>query len=173
MQFADYLSKDNILLKQSASGIKDAVRHMVDVIMCSRSARHKNTVKNSVIQREAALMTVLSGGFALPHAQTNRVETLSMAAMTLAPQNTIRMESKEDVKIIFLIIYPGTERGTYLQLLEYICRLCIEPDYGDALLAADSKEHFYQLLNQFQSETQPVAFIPKILAEHSQKWRTL
>ena len=96
---------------------------------------------DELLARDRLDTTCLGNGVALPHARTEHVKKIVMAAGR--SDAGIPFDDKgEIVKLIFVLGTPKSKPGDYLAIVSALCKLLRDPADRAALLAAPTPEAF-------------------------------
>ena len=100
---------------------------------------------NDLLARERLDTTCLGNEIAIPHARTEHVSRIVMAVGRSGPGVWFE-NSRQTVRLMFVLGTPKSNPVDYLQLVGLLCRLLKEPANRSALLQASSPEAFVQAL---------------------------
>ena len=105
---------------------------------------------NDLLARERLDTTCLGNEIAIPHARTEHVSRIVMAVGRSGPGVWFE-NSKQTVRLIFVLGTPKSNPVDYLQLVGLLCRLLKEPANRAALLEAPTPEAFVAALLAFEA----------------------
>jgi mannitol/fructose-specific phosphotransferase system IIA component (Ntr-type) len=94
-----------------------------------------------ILARDRLDTTCLGDGIALPHARTEHVGKIVMAAGRSDP-GVFFENGNQTVRLIFLLGTPRSDPGGYLQIVGLLCRILKDPVNRAALLIAATPEEF-------------------------------
>jgi mannitol/fructose-specific phosphotransferase system IIA component (Ntr-type) len=122
-------------------------------LVAQRLANHPEMLRfpgflDDLRARERLTSTVLGHGIAIPHARTDCVRQIVMAAGR--SQQGVWFESgQQRVHLLFVIGVPPLMVREYLGLLSQLTHRLKEADVREALMQAESPENFLKALNLF------------------------
>jgi fructose-specific phosphotransferase system IIA component len=127
---------------------RDVLMELIDAIARAPEVTDKNDFFTAIMEREKAMSTGIGEGFALPHAQANSVKGLVIAV-------GIKKKGVDfdaiDGRLVHLVIMIGAnpkKHNAYLKILAKVCSLIKDPEFGDKLRNASSRDAVFEL---FQS----------------------
>jgi len=111
---------------------------------------------NELLARERLDTTCLGNEVAIPHARTEHVKQIVMAVGR--SQSGIWCEnSRQTVRLMFVLGTPKSNPGDYLQLVGLLCRLLKEPANRATLMQAPSPEAFIQAMVALEAKVRSLA----------------
>lgn len=102
-------------------------------------------LQTELLEREKIGSTALASGVAFPHARSDSVEEMVMAA----GRSRVGIQfgqAAQQVRLIFVIAVPKEQASRYLETVGRLARLCRNPQTFDRLLAATTAEEFLNVL---------------------------
>ena len=111
---------------------------------------------NELLARERLDTTCLGNEIAIPHARTEHVRRIVMAVGRSGPGVWFE-NSRQNVRLMFVLGTPKSNPGDYLQLVGLLCRLLKDPAGRGALLQAPSPEAFIQALLALEAKVRGLA----------------
>ncbi len=100
---------------------------------------------DDLLAREQLDTTCLGNEVAIPHARTRHVRRIVMAVGRSGPGVWFE-NSRQTVRLMFVLATPQANPGDYLRLVGLLCRLLKEPANRAALLQAPSPEAFAEAM---------------------------
>lgn len=98
-----------------------------------------------LLARERLDSTCIGYEVAVPHARTEHITELIMAAGRLREPVAFERD-KQAVRLVFVLATPKSRAGDYLQALGGLCRLLKSDEVRLGLLSAETGEAFIQVL---------------------------
>ncbi len=98
-----------------------------------------------ILARDRLDTTCLGDGIALPHARTEHVGKIVMAAGR-SDQGVFFENGNQIVQLIFMLGTPRSDPGGYLQIVGLLCRIFKDPATRAALLGAATPEEFARVV---------------------------
>ena len=111
---------------------------------------------NDLLARERLDTTCLGNEIAIPHARTEHVSRIVMAVGRSGPGVWFE-NSRQSVRLMFVLGTPKANPGDYLQLVGLLCRLLKEPANRAALLQAPSPQAFVEALLALEARLRGLA----------------
>lgn len=152
MRITDLLSPESIQLNGRASGKKDALDQMVDLMAKSGKINDVETYRKGVYAREEESTTGIGEGIAIPHCKSDAVSEPGLAAMTLPGGVEFDSLDGQPVNLIFLIAAPNTEDNVHLDVLSKLSVLLMDEDFTAGLRNAKSVSEFLKVIDAAESE---------------------
>ena len=166
MKITELLDLRSIDLNPQVSSKEEAIDHMVDLLDQSGKLNNKEVYKESVLKREAQSTTGIGDGVAIPHGQSEGVQTAGLAAMVIKEGLDFQSLDGKPTYLFFMIGAPKDSGGAHLQALSQLSTLLMEEDFRNSLINASSKEEFLQLIDAKENKKEEVKEIvhPAVLA---------
>ena len=166
MKITELLDINSIDLNPQISNKEEAIDHLVTLLDQSGKLNDKEIYKESVLNREAQSTTGIGDGVAIPHGQSEGVETAGLSAMVVKEGLDFKSLDGQPTYLFFMIGAPKDSEGAHLQALAQLSTLLMEEDFRNALINASSKEEFLQLIDAKENKKEEVKEIvhPAVLA---------
>lgn len=166
MKITELLDINSIDLNPQISNKEEAIDHLVNLLDQSGKLNDKEIYKESVLNREAQSTTGIGDGVAIPHGQSEGVETAGLSAMVVKEGLDFKSLDGKPTYLFFMIGAPKDSEGAHLQALAQLSTLLMEEDFRNALINASSKEEFLQLIDAKENKKEEVKEIvhPAVLA---------
>lgn len=166
MKIKELLDINSIDLNPQISNKEEAIDHLVNLLDQSGKLNDKEIYKESVLNREAQSTTGIGDGVAIPHGQSEGVETAGLSAMVVKEGLDFKSLDGQPTYLFFMIGAPKDSGGAHLQALAQLSTLLMEEDFRNALINASSKEEFLQLIDAKENKKEEVKEIvhPAVLA---------
>ena len=134
------------------SGQKDALlRELVDLVMGPGHESQTDEVLRAVLERETVLSTGIGGGVAIPHAKTDAVSSLRIAAGRTRQGVEYDALDGEPVRLCFLLVGPESDAGGHVKALSRIARVVRRESVRAQLEQATDAEEFLRVLDQAEA----------------------
>jgi fructose PTS system EIIBC or EIIC component len=147
MRITDLLKDCSIDLAAAPKNKQDAIERLITLMEASGNIADRKTYLQDVLAREAEGTTGLGDGIATPHAKSTGVKAAGLAAMTIPAGIDFASMDGKPARLFFLIAAPSAADDLHLQVLSKLATLIMDPDFKEALIAAQTKEAFLQLIN--------------------------
>ena len=166
MKITELLDINSIDLNTQISNKEEAIDHLVNLLDQSGKLNDKEIYKESVLNREAQSTTGIGDGVAIPHGQSEGVETAGLSAMVVKEGLDFKSLDGQPTYLFFMIGAPKDSGGAHLQAFAKLSTLLMEEDFRNALINASSKEEFLQLIDAKENKKEEVKEIvhPAVLA---------
>ena len=166
MKITELLDINSIDLNTQISNKEEAIDHLVNLLDQSGKLNDKEIYKESVLNREAQSTTGIGDGVAIPHGQSEGVETAGLSAMVVKEGLDFKSLDGQPTYLFFMSGAPKDSEGAHLQALAQLSTLLMEEDFRNALINASSKEEFLQLIDAKENKKEEVKEIvhPAVLA---------
>jgi mannitol/fructose-specific phosphotransferase system IIA component (Ntr-type) len=131
---------------------KDALlRELVDLVIGPDGGDRAAQVLGAVLERETVLSTGIGGGVAIPHAKTDAVASLSIAAGRTAAGIDYDALDGEPVRLCFLLVGPESDAAAHVKALSRIARVVRRESVRERLGQAADAEEFLRVLDEAES----------------------
>jgi mannitol/fructose-specific phosphotransferase system IIA component (Ntr-type) len=150
MRMSDFVIREAILPRLTASSKEDVVRQMVEALRVSGHLKSGETesIIEAILKREQLGSTGIGRGVAIPHAKHESVERL-LGSIAIAPEG-VDFDSldNEPVHIFILLMSPKDRPGEHLRALENVTRHLRDDSFCRFLKQAATREAIWDLLTQ-------------------------
>lgn len=149
MHLRDFLSADAIQLSLAATDKDAALREVIGLLRLDPAAGE--TLFKIAQRRENLGSTGVGRGVAIPHCRSPVVDRLRLAFGRTRRGIEYQSIDQLPVHFLFLIVAPPIEvSNQYLPVLGKIAQFVKEPDVPERLLALESPEELYALMEEKQ-----------------------
>ncbi len=152
MKIRELLSEESIELQGAATGKKEALDQMVDLMAKSGKINDVETYRKGVYAREEESTTGIGEGIAIPHCKSNAVTKPGLAAMVIPEGVDFDALDGEKVNLIFLIAAPNTEDNVHLDVLSKLSVLLMDENFTGSLRNAKTVEEFLKVIDKAEEE---------------------
>lgn len=151
MQISSLLESSNLKLNVKATKRVDAIEEVASQLKGSDLILDYKKFWDELLEREKIEPTVLGHEIALPHARTDALKDMVLAAGR-STEGVHFENCNQTVKLIFVIGTPKRMVTEYLAVVGGLARLLKDEETRKQLLEADSKENFFDLLRSAESK---------------------
>jgi fructose-specific phosphotransferase system IIA component len=123
MRLSDILKLQHIKVPLEATGKKEAIGELVQVLAEAKEVKDAQVLLASVLEREATRTTGIGNGLAIPHGKCAGVDHLVVAIGKPASPIDFDSIDKRPVNLIVLLASPPDQTGPHIQALARISRL--------------------------------------------------
>ena len=152
MRIRDLLAAESIELQGKASGKKEILDKMVDLMAKSGKINDVEVYRKGVYAREEESTTGIGEGIAIPHCKSDAVSRPGLAAMVVPEGVEFDSLDGEKVTLIFLIAAPNTKDNVHLDVLSKLSVLLMDEKFTQRLRQAKSVEEFLNVIDETEAE---------------------
>jgi PTS system fructose-specific IIA component len=138
---SDLLAPEHVLLDLSTPDESAAIRAVTALLEGDPHVGDHAQLTGQVLEREALSSTALGHGVAFPHARTEQVRRIVVAAGRSIP-GVFFQRGRERVHFLFVIATPPNQVPQYLSAVGQLARLLKTATIRDQLMQANSIEEF-------------------------------
>jgi mannitol/fructose-specific phosphotransferase system IIA component (Ntr-type) len=147
VHLADLLTPDRVRVPLEATDKLGVLRELTELASTNGGTGERaQDVLEAVLERESVLSTGVGFGVAIPHAQTDAIEQLTLAAGTSAAPVTFDALDGKPVRLFFLLVGPVSAGSLRIKVLSRIARLIRRRAFRERLLSAKDASEFCRLL---------------------------
>lgn len=147
MKIRDLLKAQSIQLGANPTDKPSAIRLLADLMERGGNLANKDEYLAAVFTREESGSTGLGEGIATPHAKSAGVAKAGLAAMTIPEGIDFDSLDGKPARIFFMIAAPEGEANTHVEVLSQLATMILDPDFKEALIAANSVDTFLALID--------------------------
>jgi mannitol/fructose-specific phosphotransferase system IIA component (Ntr-type) len=144
-KISSLLQPSHIVLGLTGSRRTDALRDIARRLEGHAEVTSYAGFYEELLARDRLDTTCLGNGVALPHARTEHVGRIVMAAGR-SEAGIPFDDTGEIVKLVFVLGTPKSKPGDYLAIVSALCKILRDPADRNALLAAPTPEAFIAAL---------------------------
>lgn len=152
MQITDLLKSQSIQLNADPATKIDAIYILGDLMEKGGHLADKDTYLQAVFERENSGSTGLGEGIATPHAKSSGVKDAGLSAMVVPGGVDFDSLDGNFARLFFMIAAPEGAANTHVEVLSKLATMIIDPDFKEALIAADSTERFLALIDAKEND---------------------
>lgn len=148
MVITKFISKSCVVPDIEAKNKADAIKDLTHLLFTKKRLDNVASALEQIVAREVTESTGIGNGIAVPHARIPGMKNLA-CVVGRAPEGLDFMAvDRQPVHLIFLICYPPVMQTTYLNFIATIARLLKDKEHFDAILASESAEGMYAVLEE-------------------------
>lgn len=142
MRFADLLQPDAVKVPLDARTRDEAIRELVGVLVGSGAipAVEAQALTEAVLAREQQRSTGIGEGLAVPHAKSQGIRAIAMAAGTLREPVDFQSIDRQPVRLVCMIVAPPDRIADHIQALARVSRLFSSAHARSSAFGATSAE---------------------------------
>lgn len=146
MKLSRLLEPQLIKVDLEASSKTEAIVELLDLVLTKYDGIDRESVLNSIFEREEIENTSYGRGFSFPHARTGDVDRMYVAVGISKKGLSDETIDGEPLRMICLMLTPRNISKFYLQTLSALATLARDPKNRSALLQAESPENVIDLV---------------------------
>jgi len=146
MRLSERLIEDGIIINSQNREKNALIEELVDTLVNSHNLEHRDSILDSVLDRESKLSTGIGCGLAVPHAKIDHIDKMYMVAMSVKDGVDFEAIDKEPVFLFFLVISPSSTVGPHIKALSSISRIMADAEVRKQLVNAGSTKEFLDIL---------------------------
>ncbi|MEM1058558.1 MAG: PTS sugar transporter subunit IIA [Verrucomicrobiota bacterium] len=150
MQISNLLDSNKLKLDLKASKRVDAIEEVAKQLKDAEAVLDYGKFWDELLEREKIEPTVLGHEIALPHARTDALKDLVLAAGR-SKDGVMFENCNQNVRLIFVIGTPKRMVTEYLAVVGGLARLLKEEETRQRLLEAEKAEDFIELLRSAEA----------------------
>ena len=151
LRLIDLLDSERVRVPLASTSKEQLLREMVDLLMGAEGRDRADEVLRAVRERETVLSTGIGGGVAIPHAKTDAVSSLRIAAGRMAQEVDYDALDGQPVRLCFLLVGPESDAGGHVKALSRIARVVRSESVRDRLAAAADEAEFLRVLDEAEA----------------------
>lgn len=152
MRIRDLLAAESIQLGGKATGKRDLLDQMVDLMAKSGKINDVETYRKGVYAREEEGTTGIGEGIAIPHCKSDAVSRPGLAAMVIPEGVDFDSLDGAPVNLIFLIAAPNTKDNVHLDVLSKLSVLLMDENFTNGLRNAKTVDEFLSVIDAAETE---------------------
>lgn len=150
-KLTDILDLDLIETNVTGESRDDVIDELIEKLHAANVLRSKEQYKEAILAREAEGTTGLGMGIAIPHGKSDAVVRPAVAFGM--KKDGVDWQSLDGslAQLIFIIAVPTASAGdAHLKILQMLSRKLMDESFRDELLAVNTKEEAYRLLDTIE-----------------------
>lgn len=148
VHFASFFSPANIICQTELQTRDQVIMELLKKLAYNHGIGNVDEVYDQVIKREDEYSTIITDGFAMPHARLKEFENLEIAIAT--SKQGIKFSDSDNgiVNIVILILTPVDQPSLYLQVLSSLSTIFINKDIISEISNIDTAEDIWTYFNR-------------------------
>ena len=148
MRLTDVLKKELVDISLKGGTRDECIRELIEKLTSADAIKNSQTVFDAVLEREKIMTTGVGNGIAIPHCKHTDSPEFSVCLGIHPKGIDFQSIDKKLVNIIFLLVGPENNPGLHIKLLSRISRLMSNEELRGQLLACDSSEEAFNLIQE-------------------------
>ena len=146
MKLSRLLEPEMISTDLKASSKSEAIVELLDLVVSKYPDLDRQSILNSIFEREEIENTSYGRGFSFPHARTDKVDRMYVAlGISNSGLGDDTMDG-EPLRIICLMLTPSSISKFYLQTLSGLVAFARDPENRSSLLQAKTPEEVIEVV---------------------------
>ncbi|MFP4382147.1 MAG: CBS domain-containing protein [Candidatus Sumerlaeia bacterium] len=148
MKLASLLSEDRIMVHMKAENMNEAIGRLVETFGDDLGRLKPEAVTRQLIEVEDSMPTDIGHGVRIPHARLVGLDRLLLAVGTSQEGITIREDSEDKARLIFIILTPKIQSTLMLQTMSSISRLVSNEANRKALVSTTTSQRIKGIIEE-------------------------
>jgi mannitol/fructose-specific phosphotransferase system IIA component (Ntr-type) len=128
------------------------ITELVDLLEQRKMLNNKESVLNTILNREQMLSSGIGSGVAIPHGKCRDLNKFVMAmGLAREPVEFDSIDGKP-VQIIIMLVSPSDKTGLHIQALGRIGRMLHDDKFKAKIEAAETAEQLYEFVSEKETE---------------------
>lgn len=149
LRLANFFDPELIIVNLKARGKAGAVEEIVDRVIGKYPGIRKEAVFQAIQEREELGSTSFGRGFCFPHARTDQVKEMVIAAGISREGIEAETPDNKPLHVFFLLMTPRNISRLYLQTLSALANLARKPESLQAFLQAKSSQEVIEAIENY------------------------
>ncbi len=152
MKIDDILKKGSIIANLAGTNKEEVLREITDFLQEQGLVKDKETLLNTLMEREKLGSTGIGENVAIPHGKSDELsQIITVFARSL---NGVDFESldQKPVHFVCMVIAPSNSTGQHLKALARISRIFKIQNLRDSILKLQDANQIYSLLLEEDSK---------------------
>ena len=146
MKIDDILKKDSIIANLVGTNKKEVLREITDFLQDLGLITNKETLFNTLMEREKLGSTGIGENVAIPHGKSEELsQIVTVFGRSLGGVNFESLDQKP-VHFVCMVIAPSNSTGQHLKALARISRLLKNQELRQGILKLEDANEIYALL---------------------------
>lgn len=148
MNIRDLLKEDSVILNEHSQTKEEVIEKLVNRHYLRGHIKDKKSFLNAILSRENISSTAIGNMVAIPHAQDETVNYLSLVALVDPQGVDYELINHEPVKIFFMIAVPKNYNNDYLEILSKLNQVLKEKEIINLLLKVKKESELISILSR-------------------------
>ena len=152
MKIDDILKKDSIIANLAGTNKEEVLREITDFLQKLSLIKDKETLFNTLMEREKLGSTGIGENVAIPHGKSDELsQIITVFGRSLKGLDFESLDQKP-VHFVYMVIAPSNSTGQHLKALARISRLFKNQDLREGILKLQDANQIYSLLLEADSK---------------------
>ena len=152
MKIDDILKKDSIIANLVGTNKEEVLREITDFLQNQGMIKDKETLLNTLVEREKLGSTGIGENVAIPHGKSDELsQIITVFGRSLNGLDFEALDQKP-VHFVCMVIAPSNSTGQHLKALARISRIFKNQNLRDGILKLQNADQIYTLLLEEDSK---------------------
>lgn len=152
MKIDDILKKDSIIANLAGTNKEEVLREITDFLQKLSLIKDKETLFNTLMEREKLGSTGIGENVAIPHGKSDELsQIVTVFGRSLKGVDFESLDQKP-VHFVYMVIAPSNSTGQHLKALARISRLFKNQSLREGILKLQDANQIYSLLLEADSK---------------------
>ncbi len=152
MPIIDMLNRDHIVKDLQATGKKDVLVELAQLLAGENGPLNNETVVNVLLEREKLGSTGIGEGIAIPHGKLAGIERIFVGFGRSRAGVDFDSLDGRPVHLFFLIVAPEWSSGQHLKVLAKISRMLKDRAFRERLIEAETVDDLYTVIEEMDRQ---------------------
>ena len=152
MKIDDILKKDSIIANLAGTNKEEVLREIADFLQKLSLIKDKETLFNTLMEREKLGSTGIGENVAIPHGKSDELSQIVTVFGRSLKGVDFKSLDQKPVHFVCLVIAPSNSTGQHLKALARISRLFKNQDLREGILKLQDANQIYSLLLEADSK---------------------
>jgi nitrogen PTS system EIIA component len=152
MKIDDILSKDSIIANLAGTNKEEVLRETTDFMQNQNMIKDKETLFNTLMEREKLGSTGIGENVAIPHGKSDELSQIIIVFGRSIEGVEFESLDQKPVHFVCMVIAPSNSTGQHLKALARISRLFKNQNLREGILKLQDANQIYALLLEEDSK---------------------
>ena len=152
MRIDDILKKDSIIADLVGTNKEEVLREITDFLQSQGLIKNKESLLNTLIEREKLGSTGIGENVAIPHGKSDELSKIITVFARSLKGVDFEEHDQKPVHFVCMVIAPSNSTGQHLKTLARISRIFKNQNLRDGILKLKNADQIYSLLLEEDSK---------------------
>ena len=152
MKIDEILSKDSIIANLTGTNKEEVLREITDFLQNQSLIKDKETLFNTLMEREKLGSTGIGENVAIPHGKSDELSQIVIVFGRSIEGLDFESLDQKPVHFVCMVIAPSNSTGQHLKALARISRLFKNKNLREGILKLQDANQIYALLLEEDSK---------------------
>ncbi len=149
---SDFIKPESVVFELDGTDRDEILAELTEKLISLNSNLKREEIFDSLVKREEKMSTLVSAGFAVPHAVSSSVSetviALGVSHKGIEFNMTETDKEASTAKIVFCLVFPENKPDEHLELLKDILLIAKNPDFMNSVLSAKDAVDICEILKK-------------------------